>query len=245
MKNAFIIFFIFVVAITTVYFYEESQKEVERSMTYEEEGEIVKVFDEDGDVFFKYSIEDFRDWAEENWSDIFEKPPSFGDLREVDFNNFYRFDEVGAISPDLQSLAFSVSDYAAATNISFVGVVDLKEEDVQIIDEKNTGKVKALLWSPDSDYIVYSLNTARAEGDYLSIDNIKKMEKEFVIGGSEIIDYFQTEEEVDDDLSSSFVPRFREVEWIESNKLKFVTDHYEDDSDLTWYINTDKELELQ
>ncbi len=212
--------------------------EMEKTIEYVQKGEAVRVLSGE-DVFFEYSIEEFREWAKANWSDIFRTPPSFGEAREVDPENFYRFDDTATISPRSNFLAFSVNDYAVATSISFIGVVDLRSKEVNLVGKENMGGVQSLYWSPDENYIAYTLNTARARGDYLSVDNRGRVEKEFTLSGTDIFNILTEDGDSEEGVYLHFMPNFRGVEWTErGRRLTFTTDdHTEDYVGVKWSIN--------
>ncbi len=213
--------------------------EMEKTTEYVQKGEAIRVL-EGEDVFFEYSIEEFREWAKENWDDIFETPPSFGEVRKVDPENFYRFDDNAAISPHSNFLALSVNDYAVATSISFIIVIDLNSEEVSLVGKENMGGVQSLHWSPDENYIAYILDTARAQGDYLSVDNRENMKKEFTLSGEDISNALTENGDGEDGASHlHFIPLFREVEWREElNRLKFITNGYTEGCDgVRWSID--------
>ncbi len=213
---------------------------MEKTIEYIQKGEVVRVLSGE-DVLFEYSVGEFREWAKENWGDIFEIPPSFGEVRRVNPENFYRFDDTATISPRSNFLAFSVNDYAVATSISFIGVIDLGIKEVGLVGKENMGGLQGLYWSPDENYIAYILDTARARGDYLSVDNRERMEKEFTLSGNDIFNAL-TENGDKEDRVHLFMPNFREVEWTErGRRLEFTTDnHNEDYVGVRWVIDPQK-----
>ncbi len=211
-----VILFLFIIIIGIfLYSSKERKYAVEKTIEYIDEGEIIKVLYEDGRVSFQYSIKEFKDWAKENWDQVFKKPPSFGEIREVDVNNFYRFDSTASLSPDFSLLAFSVSDYAVATNISFVGLIELEGGKIELVGDKNIGSIQKLIWSPKGTHIAYILDTARAEGDYLSVDNIILMRKEFTLSEEDVLD-------IDTARDIHIFPNFNSLQWTENGrKIKF------------------------
>ncbi len=154
-------------------------------INYINNGEKIEIID-NNNVLYSLKIEDFNSWAKENWDDIFEEKPTFGDLREVEIDNFYNFNNTAIISVLENYLAFSVSDYAALTDISFVGIVDLEKEDIFLINKENIGAVQTMIFSPDDKYIAYSLDTARSQGEYLTVDNIIEKTKEITLSAEDI-----------------------------------------------------------
>ncbi len=194
MKKIVIIVLLVLVVVSLMFFIPEEEK---KTAKVSEEGETVSVISADGDTVFYYSIEDFREWASDNWESLFDEAPSFGELREVDPNNFYRFDKGASMYSDM--LAFSVNDYAAATTISFVVVMEIESGEMRI-SEKNRGGIDNLFWSPQGDYIAYLLHTARARGEHISVLNVEDMRLEFQLSG----------EDVERDM-----PQFEDLQWKE------------------------------
>jgi hypothetical protein len=225
-----IILGIILIGIFSVIFFN---KKVEKQLTIEylEKGEVIRVVDEKERIVMEYNIEDFRSFAKENWEIFFSTPPSFGELRKVDPNNFYVFGNSASISPKFNFLAFSVNDYAALTDISFLGIIDLRTNDVDLIRDYNIGGVQSIVWSPDEKYFSYILDTARAGGDYLSLDNIYEKKKVFTLSSKDII-------EVQDGNMSEFLPEFRSLVWEDnSSRINFVTNSYQDEEEIFWSIN--------
>lgn len=201
----------------------------EKTIEYVNQGETIKVLNEEKDVVFHFSIQELKTWAKNNWDDIFEKKPSFGDIREVNPDYFYRFDDTALLSPRYNYLAFSVNDYAVATNISFIGIVNLESGEMKLVNEKNIGSVQKFSWAPTETHIAYILNSARAQGDYLSVDSISKMQKEFTLSENEISKALNRQD--------GLMPEFRNMGWIQKGqRLKFIANDHEGKS-IQWSIN--------
>jgi len=194
---------------------------------YGDRGEIIKVLDQEGETVVEYSIEELRDWARENWDNIFEERPAFGEIREADPDHFYRFDDGASLSPKYNYLAFSVSDYAAATHLSFTGIIDVRTGELRLVGKESTGSIREIIWSSEETHIAYVLDSARAQGDYLSVDSVGKMEKEFILSGEDLLARLDSEE-------GGFMPGFRDIKWI-GERLEFTTDGIEEES-VRWSI---------
>lgn len=228
-KTVAIAIFLFLVVIIGVDFLIEEKKEdvPELKIQYTRGMRVVRILDEWERLVFSYSVDDFAEWMKENWDDLFEEPPSFGDMREVDPDNFYSFSSA-AFSPKSNFIAFSTSDYAVATDISFIGVVNIETEEVRAIRDKNIGSVSDMVWSPQETHIAYILDTARAPGEYLSVDSIISRKKEFTISYEDFLD--------EDEESDYFNPNFRNLEWVnEGSELTFIADTKEE-SEVKWII---------
>ncbi len=200
-------------------------------INYINEGEGIEVLD-NSNIVYRLTISEFKAWAKENFSDIFEEPPSFGELREVEIDNFYNFSNTAVTSPLRNYLAFSVSDYAALTDISFIGIVDLNKKEISLVDEENIGAVQTMLFSPDENYIAYALDTARAGGDYLTVDNVVMRNKEFTLKEEDVLSL------LDDEICEDFTPEFSNLYFINSNELYFTTRSCNEEN-LEWAIDID------
>jgi hypothetical protein len=198
---------------------------------YIEDRKGIRVLEENGEIIFEYWIHDFREWAKENWDNIFKEPPAFGGLRKVELEHFYSFNNTASLSPEYDYLAFSVHDYSVSINISFIGIVNLKNEEVNLVKEKNIGAIQNLFWSSEGNHVAYILDTARAQGDYLSVDNVKTMTKEFTLSEKELEKQLILEQ-------SFFMPYFKDLEWKE-DRVYFKTRDLENEGNIEWSIMKD------
>ncbi len=206
-----------------------SKDETERlHLNFINEGEKIEVLDSDN-IVYSLEIEDFRVWAKENWSDIFEEKPAFGDLREVEIDNFYNFNNTAIISPLDNHLAFSVSDYAALTDISFIGIVNLNNKELSLINKENIGAVQSMLFSPEENYIAYTLDTARAKSDYLTVDSVISKTKEITISEKNILN-------VTAENCEELHPQFSNLYFRNDNELYFTALNCSEEK-IEWILN--------
>ncbi len=243
MKKIIIIFLvILLLALLGIYFFSsKEQKEIVLSLELIDQGETIRVLEE-GEIVFNYSIEEFRQWAKNNWAEIFIDAPAFGQLRAVEPDYFYRFDEGASLSPDYRFLAFSVNDYAAASTLSFIVIVDLSLGKIEMIGEENKGGVREIIWSPTSSHIAYILDTARAKGDYFSVDNAETLTKKFTFTGADVLLPFPVGTEIDDQSDLQFMPKFDNLDWsADGQRLSFVSAYPDmfgiEDDFMKWGIN--------
>jgi len=197
--------------------YEEEKEElIGKKIEYD--NEVIKVLDENDNVIFEYTHEEFIAWAEKNWEDIFEEIPSFHQDYPVYPGYLSYFEDTAALSPCGKKFAFSVNDYYAAAHMSFVGVVNLETGEADLVDEENRGRIEEFFWSPEGNYLAYALNTAEGEGFFLSNDNVEQMSKEFTLEEEELRETLNAEE------YSHFFPYFRNLAWKEDeSKLEFIS----------------------
>lgn len=200
-----IIFLIIIIVLLIGAFYFLRDKKPQELFVQQKEGTI-EVLDQKGNSILEYSIEEFNQWTKENW-DVFEEVPQVGG-RDVEPGNFGWFDETATISPDNEKLVFSVHDYAVATYTSFVGIIEIETKKVNLIKDPAPGDIDEFIWSPDSTHLAYTLGTGRAMGDYLQVDNVENLKKEFLLSQDEV---------------KVIMPRFRDLKW-EEDVFKFITD---------------------
>jgi hypothetical protein len=231
-----IVFIIILIGASFFIFKSFFEKEKENNLTFEyvEKGEGIVIFNEKKEVIFDYAINEFRIWAKENWNDLFVIPPSFGELREVDPEHFYAFNNSASLSPKQNFLAFSVNDYASLTDISFLGVINIKNGEVNLIEDYNIGGVRDIIWSSNEKYFTYILDTARGEGDYISVDDVHKRKKVFTLFPDDVA-ITQNGKTKNDE----FLPEFRNVRWSKDDKyLYFTTNSYfEDKEEVYWRVS--------
>ncbi len=252
MKKIIILFLILIFLVGAAFFLLVGEKELTKTIGYSEEGRVINIFNQKGDLVFEYSIEDFKSFAKKNWHEIFETPPRFAeDIEETEVNpeTFYFFDRSASVSPDNKKLAFSVHSYFAASELSFISLIDIKTKEIKLIPEKNRGVVEKILWSPSGTHLAYTLNTARAVGDYLSIDNVTEMKKEFTLSGPDLLMVLlNNQEKHQSRLFIEFMPNFREIEWLKGGqRLGFVSDlYYFEEGIAKWSIDLlGKDLRLE
>lgn len=243
MKKTAIVLIVITILFLLVIFIPRPGAE-EKSAVLSEDRQSFQVLKKDGQVVLNYSINDWRDWAEENWEIILSEPLAIGD-EEITPDRFYSFNSV-ALAPDFSRIAFSLSAYAMLTDLSLINVINLTDGRVWMMPEGTFGQVGEMVWSPTGRHLAYSLHTARAMGDRLSVDNIANLTKEFVLTDQEIVLGLRTEGTSDwEELN----PNFRELVWSEDGqRLYFLTDSLIQDKTAKWSIKfngTDLVLEEQ
>ena len=195
------------------------RSEYEVSVT--NDGETLAVTTGDGANVHRLTIDEFNQWSTQHWDSLFDKRPAFGELGEVDFDNFQAFDRTARIAPDGERVAFSVSEYRSLTTASFVGVFDISSGEIDLIAETQWGDVREMRWSPDGVYVAYLLDSARARGDGLSVDNMNTMRHERSLEGEDVVSALGIGGQNE---GSSFTPRFRQLNWVDADSLTFTSD---------------------
>lgn len=212
---------------------EETPEDLTLETVRKEENDRIhklRITDATGREQFVYSIEDFNQWAAENWEDLFQEPPRVGG-RQVN-TNFSFFNDNPDFAPSINKIVFFVNDYAAATTVSFIGVVDINSGETNLIPETIRGGVGNYVWSTENQYLAYKSNTARAVGDYIYVDDIKNMERSFTLSRDDVLQRFNTAEE---ESPTGFNPEFRNLEW-KNNYLHFSSTGL-DKKEVQWKID--------
>jgi hypothetical protein len=137
----------------------------------------------------------------------------------VDFDGFRQFDRGAALSPSGERLAFSVSDYAAATTLSFVSFLDVDADTVALVGDLNRGRIDNLRWSPGGRYVAYRLHTARAQGDGLSVDRAAPPQKIASLTGHDVLEALDTSMA----HPSTFQPAFDDLTWTNESNLSMTS----------------------
>lgn len=199
----------------------------------------LRVFDSVGNEIYQLTIHDLNEWVSEYWDDVFAVRPSFGEIREVN-TEFSRFDQVAAVVPERNEVLFVVSDYAAATTLSFVGILNLNSEQIHIPPFTNNGGISSIYVSPEGEYVAYSLDTARAQGDGLVLVDMVNQERIQEFNGVDIISTLTTDENV---ASNEYLPQFTVIGWIQNHTLEFSTvDPREQSERVQWRFNIQTEI---
>ena len=199
------------VAVTAFFLMDGSMFEPElRAYSAEitNEGERLIVFNEEGETIFEYGISDWQEWAETNLEQFLSEPVVIGD--QVMGPERFDLFNVAEVSPEGDRVAFAVSTYAMLTTISLIGMIEIESRDVAMVGESATGGIRDLFWSTDGNLIAYSLDTARALGDFLRVDDIQNLAEYWQLSGDDVAD--------EEDL----LPQFNDLEWSE-NRLFFTT----------------------
>jgi hypothetical protein len=239
MKKIIIYLLIFIVlSILTIFLfsYEIKQNNLIVSYSLSQEAKRLDFFNKDGDLVSSYSIEDFRTWAKENWSEIFDEAPSFGDIRPVEIDNFRNFSKELSISNDKKILAFVVYDYAVLVDLSFIAFIDLKNFQISMIDQEIIGSVRDITWSDNDKYIAYLLDTARTYGDYLRVDELENKSQLYSLEREDIFNYLEISDKQD-------LITFSHISWEDNqNILNFTTLMGDENEKYNWQydINNDK-----
>ncbi|MGM0629266.1 MAG: hypothetical protein ACQESA_02470 [Patescibacteria group bacterium] len=205
----------------------ESQKDIQLKYS-KDNSKITKIEIQNKEEKIEHTItiEDVRKWMKDNW-DIFKEPPKVA-TRQVKPDNFTFFDKTAKLSPDQDKMAFSVNDYAVATTVSFILIMDTESGNLSMVKDPTRGSVEEFHWSKDSRFLAYPLNTPRASGDMLSVDDTENMEKKFTLEEEDLLEILEQEK------GTTFMPGFRDLKW-KDDRLHFTTDSHENEN-MNWSV---------
>ncbi len=236
-KVFFVVALIFAVSLTVVAigYVLSSQIEyvdlIDKKIAISEDDNVILVLDGEENTVFRYSIENWRGQVRGRWSSIFREPIEINGI-EVGPDGFTRFTAVSPFPDGVKTMVFSVSTYAMPVDYSLFWTMNIATGETRILGERNKGVVGDIIWSPKETHFAYFLNTERAAGDYLTVDNIETREKEFTISGEEIMETLEL------DYEENFTPEFRSLRWREDgNRLFFATDTNEEGVVANWSID--------
>ena len=191
--------------------------------------DLIKIQLAETDTLADLSIQQWQQWAEPRWDDLYPDPITIGDM-ERNADDFDRFGRV-AITPDSTQLLFSVTTYAIATTISLVGFFEVRSQEFSMFDSEGPGSLEEVAWSPDGKFLAYSMGTARARGDHLHVANFddksvtaKFAEQDIVARLEEEIAGYETG--TDQPQGSILKPHFRDLEWDDNSMLSFTSYKY-------------------
>ena len=206
---------------------------VEKKILISENDQEIFVNEEGGETVFSYSVSEWREQVEGSWDDYFDQPLMINE-REVTPSNFNRFTGVSPFPGGTKKLGFVVSTRDLFEDVSLFWVMDISSREIEMIGKENFGVIGNISWSPNGIYFAYYLNTEKAPGEYLTVDNALTLEKEFMIDREEILEAYEVEKE-------DYSPEFARLDWADDgNRLFFTTASIEDEEEEDkWSIMVD------
>lgn len=209
---------------------ENKKKTLENlGLQYIEEGSTITEIQVSNQEQLVYSITigEVKQWLDENW-DLFEKIPEVGG-REVNPEHVNFFDRSAAISPHGHKLVFSIHDYATLSATSFVLLVDLKDGNLDVVKAPIRGIINQFIWSEDSKYVAYILQTARSRGDLLAIDDVVNFERIAFFQGDDVLKILNLQDRFQ---ANQFIPDFQNLVF-KKNAFYFKSAHPKKDQ-INW-----------
>ena len=213
----------------------EEEPEAAATVTIDEDGGTLLVSGTDGSTLETLTIDQVNQWNEENWDTVFTDRPSFGEMREVNFDGFSRFDTSATVDPDGEAVYFTVNDYAAAATMTFLYQYDLETETFTVLADSLQGGVSELLFSGDGAYVAMVRDSARVAGDGLTVVSTAGMEVMASLDAESILEELPNDGDME---SNQYLPNIREVAWSADGTLSFVTDDTERAA-TSWTMNSD------
>jgi len=190
------------------------------------------VVDDNNDVVFIYKIEDWQNGVSEGWEHMFPELISSGGAN-IGPENFDRFIATSPL-PNPRKLGFAISTYTLPIDISLFFELDVRNNRLNPIGEKNRGIIGSIIWSPAETHFAYLLNTKEEAGKYLVVDNVETLEEEFSLDKEDILLALGVE---DLEERINFKPRFKGLSFDEEGEfLIFTTSTLDEDESAVWTI---------
>ena len=195
------------------------------------------ILQKDTEEFEVFSIEQWQQWAAENWDNFFPEPLIIAGT-ETQPEDFYGFTNV-SLFPDEERIIFVAVMYRALTEASAIGILDLNTDEIFMININPAGRVEEIIWSPTGEYIAYALGTARDRGDALAVDDVVVKKNSFLLRHGQIASALE------DSFPYAFTPQFRDIEWSsDGKKLYFKTNNIGSQpgiakGEVEWTVNAD------
>ncbi|HEX7005277.1 MAG TPA: hypothetical protein VF168_13925 [Trueperaceae bacterium] len=202
---------------------------VERRADVSADGESIAVTAAD-EVILEYTIDEWREWAEENLLSVLGGPVLIGPYEQPP-SSFRMFGDA-ALSPDGERLALSATTYALLTTASVIGVLELDQRELSVVEEPAFGGVESFHWAPDGRFIAYPLGTARAAGDFLRVDDAVKLEPVVRLDAANLLEAAGRSGIETGDDPREWMPEVRDLDWSEG-RLRFTSNGF-GTGELSW-----------
>ncbi len=186
----------------------------------------INILNQDGETLLSYDIDKFNQYLKENWDKFKEKPMVAN--REINPWSFQFFDPNAIINNNI--LFFTVHDYASATSESIFAYMDIKTEDINFIKQTIRWTINHIMADKENNFVAFVQDTARSQGDFLTIIDLKQNNIIKMLGEDDIISKFENFEK------PYFMPNFKNLTW-EGEKLLFETENPTWTWNISWSID--------
>ena len=187
----------------------------------DEGGGAVRGVAPDGRAEFVYTLEDWRAWAEEHLEASLGGPVRIAD-QAMPPDTFHGFG-AAALAPDGERLFLAAGTYAVLTTASVVGVLDVRSLDFEAVGEPALGDVGEVAWSPDGRYVAYTLDSARAHGDGLRVDDMRALEVVRSVAGEDLLEAAAARGLAVETDARAWLPEVEGLDWTGAAELTFTT----------------------
>ena len=208
-------------------------EETDPHLELSEDRQTIRLLDAKGEVPFEYTFAQWRKWAEAHLVEALGEPVRIGE-QEMPPSTFGGFG-AATLSPSGRRLALSATTYAMLTEVSVVGILELDDAELSVVDDPAFGWAEDFHWSPDARFLGYALGTARAEGDRLRVDDLVELRPAVEVEGEDLVRIARQQGVEAPQEARKWLPRIRELEWTEGGRLLFTTDGLTD-GELRWSV---------
>ncbi len=191
------------------------------SIDRDEGGGAVRGVASDGSTAFVYTLDDWRAWAVEHLEASLDGPVRIADqaMPPATFHGF----GAAALAPDGERLFLAAGTYAVLTTASVVGVLDVRSLDFEAVGEPALGDVGEVAWSPDGRYVAYTLDSARAHGDGLRVDDMRALEVVRSVAGEDLLEAAAARGLAVETDARAWLPEVEGLDWTGAAELTFTT----------------------
>ena len=210
------------------------------SIDRDEGGGAVRGVASDGSTAFVYTLDDWRAWAVEQLGSSLGGPVRIGD-QAMPPDTFHGFG-AAVLAPDAERVFVAAGAYAMLTTASVVGVLDARSLDFEAVGEPALGDVGEVAWSPDGRYVAYTLDTARAHGDGLRVDDMRALAMVRSIAGEDLLEVAAANGLTVETDARAWLPEIEGLDWSGAAELTFTTADPVDEAaeaTLRWRIDAD------
>ena len=211
------------------------------SIDRDEGGGAVRGVASDGSTAFVYTLDDWRAWAVEHLEASLGGPVRIAD-QAMPPDSFHGFG-AAALAPDGERLFLAAGTYAVLTTASVVGVLDTESLGFEAVREPAHGDVGEVAWSPDGRYVAYTLDSARAHGDGLRVDDMRALEVVRSVAGVELLEVAAASGFAVDTDARGWLPEIADLDWSGAAELTFTTadpvGEEEEEATVRWRIDAD------
>lgn len=210
------------------------------SIDRDEGGGAVRGVARDGSTAFVYTLDDWRAWAVEQLEASLGGPVRIAD-QAMPPDTFHGFG-AAALAPDGERLFLAAGTYAVLTTASVVGVLDVRSLDFEAVGEPALGDVGEVAWSPDGRFVAYTLDSARAHGDGLRVDDMRALSVVRAVAGEDLLEVASASGLAVETDARAWLPEIEGLDWSGAAELTFTTADPVDEAagaTVRWRIDAD------
>ena len=111
----------------------------------------------------------------------------YGDEFPLEPKHFDFIDNV-SLSPSKEKIAFSIHHYATAMTTTIVGIFNTADGEIEFVEGPNLEEVQNIRWSPNGDYLAYTMSSNGDEyKENTIIINPDNLKREAILTNEELL----------------------------------------------------------